>query len=175
MPTILVRLRALAAAAALAGASFNLAGCGGGDAVPEPAVRFFVSAASPAQHAGELAAAREPDTRTRLQPPDGFSAVPYCLVQFGRLQHLARSGDYVMNLAFTPGDGRVLAVTLAQRDSSWWVAAFNPPATGARVDLGTRRLTLSGLRSTQGLQVGWEATLDGHGTFPSATDTSTCG
>ena len=161
--------------AALAAAAFIiLSACGGGDDTAPPSASFQVSDASPGAHDGALAAPAPAGVTTELRAPDGISDVPYCLVRYPALQH-ANGRSYLMGVAFASGDARVLVVTLAQRDSGWWVAAFNPPATQAGVDLRARRLSLRQLRSTQGLEVGWQATISGDSGFPSAADTAACG
>lgn len=160
-------------ATALAAAFTALTACGGNDEPPTPAA-FELQQARPAAHAGTLRAGPESGTGTELRPPDGFSALPYCLVRMADLLH-ANGGRYTMNLAFAPGSGQVLALTLAAHESSWFVVAFDPPTTAAQVDLGHRRLRLHALQGAQGPEPAWVATLTGHATFPAAVGSGSCG
>lgn len=160
-------------ASVLAAAVTALTACGADDE-PSAQAAFELQRASPAAHAGSLWAGPESGTGTELRAPDGFSALPYCLVRFADLRH-ANGGRYTMNLAFAPGSGQVLALTLAAHESSWYVVAFDPSTTAAQVDLGHRHLRLHALRGAQGPEPVWEATLTGHAIFPAAVGSGSCG
>lgn len=153
---------------ALVATAAAMAACGGGDDdEATPRARFELGPASPAAHAGRLEAAPDSGASLEWRPADGISAVPYCLLRFTDLRH-ANGSSYLMGIAFAAADRRVLVVTLSNRETSWLVAAFNPPQAEAAVDRRERRLTLRALRSTQGMQVGWEATLSGQAAIPAA-------
>lgn len=155
-----------AALAAVATAAVTACGGGGPDA-PSPGTRFELSPASPAGHVGRLE--MEPDSvaTLELRPPDGLFATAYCLLRYTGLRH-ANGSSYGMGVAYDVVDRRVRVVTLSNRETSWLVAAFDPPQATAAIDTRERRLTLRALRSTQGMQVGWEATVSGQAAMPAA-------
>lgn len=154
------------AALAIVAAVTTACGGGGDDPTP-PRTRFELRPASPAEHVGRLDAAPDSGASLDLRAPDGLSAVPYCLLRYTGLRH-ANGSSYLMGVAFGVVEKRVLVVTLSNRETSWHVAAFNPPAAEAVIEPRERRLTLRSLRSTQGMQVGWEATLSGQAAIPAA-------
>ncbi len=167
------RIPILALCAAAVGA-----GCGGGDHGGGSAP-IAVSGAEPPLHDGALRIEGSAMLANERRLPDPFSAEPYCLVRVSGAAHAA--GDrYDLVLAFAVADGRVLALTLTRQRRGdeavpWGVAAFNPPAAEARVDLPRRVLRMNSLRSTQGWQLGWRATLDGALAFPANPTHAGCG
>ncbi len=147
----------------------TLSACGGdGDEdAAAPVAQFELPSSDPAAHVGRLVTAPESIASLVLQPPDGISAVPYCVLRLIGLRH-SNGSTYLMNVAFEAAGKRVVVVTLANGETSWLVSAFNPPLGEASVDPRARRLTLQMLRSTQGMQVGWEATISGQAAIPTA-------
>ncbi|MFT3717500.1 hypothetical protein [Pseudorhodoferax sp.] len=163
------------AAAGLA-IALSLAACGGGDDPPadaSPHVALAIVEAAPVTHAGDLRLAPGAGATIALREPDGLSGEPYCFVRFPSTLH-TDGGTYEFTLAFRVRDRRVLAVTLLHLDTRWWVAAFQPDAAQASVDAARGTLHLARLRSTQGIQVGFEAVLDGWVRFPSDPKEPAC-
>ncbi|MDT7837992.1 hypothetical protein [Aquabacterium sp. OR-4] len=154
-----------------------LSACGGaeGDDPAEPVARYRLGSASPNTHVGELQVSSLDDVHTELRPPDAFSAQPYCLVRYQARAPLHGDTRYTVNIAFSAADAQVLAVTLGHRASAWSVAAFNVPADQAQIDRARRQVQLQALRSTQGLEMGWHATVSGQGRYPPAAGTAACG
>jgi hypothetical protein len=144
--------------------------CGGDDATL-PITRIELRETSPNLHVGQMQTVADSSASLELRAPDGFSAVSYCLLRVSGMRH-ANGSSYQMGIAYGVADSRVLVVTLSNRESSWLVAAFNPPGAQAVVHRSQRRLTLEALRSTQGMQVGWEATLGGEVVIPVAASGS---
>jgi hypothetical protein len=173
-----MRIMPIRSAASLAIVVLALAGCGGSsspapsDPVQEP--RFTLSEAVPGEHVGSLSVVDATRVSTVWREPDGFSADPYCVVRYSSL--LREQGMlYDIVVAYRASDRRVLAVTVNQFPTSWFVAAFNPSASEASVDSVQRIVRLHKVRSTQGGQVGWQATVEGSASFPAAPQTSACG
>ena len=156
-----------------------LSACGGGSGdAPQPpsgpAVTVNLPQAYPAEHTGKLVGQSLGDVSTQYRTPDPFSAAPYCLVRYADLRH-SDGKTYAMVVAFRASDLRVLAVTLNNRATSWFVAAVDLSASEAAVDLPTRTFRFYQARSTQGGQVDWQAVIDGSALFPAAPDSASCG
>lgn len=159
-------------------AAVLLPACGGGgahDPAPPGENRSLlqVQPAAPAQHQGLVRASRADAYRNELRAPDGLSASPYCLLRV-TLEHEGDGSRYDLSVSFEPQSERVLAVTLLHPQTRWFVATYSASPGAARLDLARRQLTLERLSSTQGMQVGFEATLDGLVRFP-AGDSPLCG
>lgn len=154
--------------------TFGLPACGSGSDDEPTDAPLNLTRAVPQQHVGALRAG--PDTRAsnESRAPDPFSPEAYCLVRYGGLVHT--SGErYELAIAFSRIGQRVLAVTLNQRSTSWFVAAMNPGSVSAWIDFERRRVHLRQTRSTQGGQVDWEATIDGDVAIPASVDQPACG
>jgi hypothetical protein len=159
----------------LATAAAAIAACGGGgdDSTP-PRTQFELRPASPVAHVGRLETAPGAGASVELRPADGISDVPYCLLRATGLRH-SNGSSYQVGIGYRAADRRVFVVTLSNLETSWLVAAFNPPESEVVVHRRERRVTLHMLRSTQGMQVGWEATLSGQATIPTpAADSAAC-
>lgn len=169
MTSCVCRLLAVAAAAAL-----SFTGCGGGETDKAPTYRFKLSATAPGEHDGSLAVGPTSFVTNTKAGPDGFSAVPYCVVRFNGIAHEA-GGTYDMVVAFATGNLKVLAIVLNHKATSWSVAAFSPPADEATVDTASHSIAMRRLKSTQGAQIGWQATVDGAADFPPGLGDKDCG
>jgi hypothetical protein len=172
MPMAAFRSRSRRLGVALLAA--GLYACGGDDMSPPAAATIQLTQTHPAEHTGRLTLADGASATNEWRGPDVFSPEPYCLLRYTGLRH-DDGKTYVLAVAFGAADRRVLALTLTHRDSSWFVAAFNPPAAQATVDLARRTVLLRQARSTQGGQAGWDGTLDGSAGFGPAPGNAACG
>jgi len=151
-----------------------LSGCGGGSSEREPVAVFSLSATSPTDHAGKLSLTDANLVSTELRQADDFLLDAYCLVRYANLRH-DDGRTYSIAVAFRATDQRVMTIAVNHAQSGWLVAAVYPDASLALIDRARRTVTLRGVHSTQGAQVGWQLTIDGEAGFPAAPGTAACG
>lgn len=155
-----------------------LAACGGGQesgGLPDMSqVDLALTQAVPAEHVGVLTLPSGVTASNTKVGPDALSTEPYCLVWFRRVTR-ADGKAYELTLAFGASDQRVLAIKVLDRTSGWLVYAFNPERSAAVVDVSRRTIVLHGVRSNQGNQVGFQATMSGSLRFPADPNASECG